>query len=115
MVQTQKHIIIVGGGTSGSVLAARLSESAHMRVTLLEAGPDDSRYDSAILDPARAGDAWQGAVPLVITVMKTRDGAIPILQGRILGGTSAANGLATLRGLPQDYDSWAESGLDGWS
>ena len=114
MVQKPKHVLIIGGGTAGSVLAARLSESAKTHVTLLEAGPDDSCYDSAILDPARAGDAWQGAVPLATTVMKTKNGAIPILQGRIMGGTSAANGLATLRGLPQDYDRWAASGLNGW-
>lgn len=112
--QKLKHIIIVGGGTAGSVLAARLTENSAIHVTLLEAGPDDTTYDSAILDPARAAEAWQGAVPMVITVMKTQNGAIPILQGRVLGGTSAANGLATLRGLPEDYDGWAASGLDGW-
>ncbi len=112
--QNLKHIIIVGGGTAGSVLAARLSESPAIYVTLLEAGPNDTTYDSAILNPARAADAWQGAVPIATTVMKTQSAAIPILQGRILGGTSAANGLATLRGLPEDYDGWAASGLDGW-
>ncbi len=109
-----KRIAIVGGGTSGSVLAARLSESPDINVTLLEAGADDSTYDAAILDPARAADAWQGAVPIVTSAMKTETGAIPILQGRILGGTSAVNGLATLRGLPQDYNSWKAAGLEGW-
>ena len=41
--------------------------------------------------------------------------SIPGLQGRVLGGTSALNGLATLRGLPEDYDGWASAGLDGWA
>jgi choline dehydrogenase len=46
--------------------------------------------------------------------MRSSPNDIPILQGRMLGGTSAANGLATLRGLPKDYDRWAASGLEGW-
>jgi len=114
MGHQDKHIVIVGGGTSGSVLAARLSEVPTLRVTLLEAGPDDDTYGADVLEPARAADAWSGATPIAINVMATQSGAIPMLQGRLIGGTSAVNGLATLRGLPADYDAWAASGLEGW-
>ncbi|WP_299323785.1 GMC family oxidoreductase N-terminal domain-containing protein [Parasphingopyxis sp.] len=112
--QKGRHIVIVGGGTAGSVLAARLSEDDGLWVTLLEAGPDESAYDSSVFDPARAPDAWLGVCPIARTLMHTDNNAIPILQGRMLGGTSAVNGLATLRGLPEDYDGWAASGLEGW-
>jgi choline dehydrogenase len=46
--------------------------------------------------------------------MQNGAGVIPMIQGRLLGGTSAVNGLATLRGLPEDYDGWAAMGLSGW-
>ncbi|MEM9563206.1 MAG: GMC family oxidoreductase N-terminal domain-containing protein [Actinomycetota bacterium] len=114
--KTPRHIVVVGGGTAGSVVASRLSEHDDVQVTLLEAGPDHDAYDASVLEPAQASAAWAGAVPSARTPMALGgDRAIPMFQGRLLGGTSALNGMATLRGLPEDYDGWAASGLDGWA
>ncbi|MEM7342183.1 MAG: GMC family oxidoreductase N-terminal domain-containing protein [Actinomycetota bacterium] len=114
MSRGSKHVVVVGGGTSGSVLAARLSSDPDRSVTLLEAGADHDAYDDAIRQPALAAASWAGIAPMVSTPMAFGDRPIPGLQARILGGTSALNGMATLRGLPPDYDSWAAAGLDGW-
>ena len=111
----ERHVIVVGGGTAGSVMAARLSEDPSLLVTLLEAGADDSSYDEGILDPALAAARWSGSTPpMISTPMAFGSQSIGGMQGRVLGGTSALNGMATLRGLPEDYDGWAARGLDGW-
>ena len=116
MVERRRSVTVIGGGTSGAVMAARLSEDPGLRVLLLEAGPDHDAYDDGVLDPGRAPDSWSGRVPNILrTRMATETGALEAMQARVLGGTSAYNGLATLRGQPADYDAWAAAGLEGWS
>lgn len=114
MKGTDQHIVVVGGGTAGAVLAARLSESPTLQVTLLEAGPDHDAYDETVVTPAEAPTLWQGHPRIEMTLMHTDTSVIPMQQGRLLGGSSAINGLATLRGLPADYDAWHAAGLEGW-
>ncbi len=114
MAGPTRRILVVGGGTAGAVLAARLSEAADLAVMLLEAGPDHDAYDATILDPARAPILGAGQGPIEMTPMATETTPILMQQGRLLGGCSAMNGLATLRGLPADYDAWEAAGLEGW-
>jgi choline dehydrogenase len=107
-------VIIVGDGTSGAVLAARLSEDPGRSVLLLEQGPDDTAYDASVLSPERAGDVWGGTPFAEPFPMRSGGRDVAMVRGRVLGGTSAVNYLATMRGQPSDYDNWAALGLDGW-
>lgn len=79
----------------------------------MEAGGSDT-YGEEILNPARAQDTWSTLANSTFVPMRCAVGDIPMLQGRILGGTSAINYLATVRGQPADYDAWAAAGLRGW-
>jgi choline dehydrogenase-like flavoprotein len=82
------HWLIVGGGTSGCVLAARLSEDPHNHVTLVEAGPEQRRRAASYLDDLAApGAVWDGLV-----ATDGDSGPRPYPQGRGLGGSSAVSG-----------------------
>ncbi len=116
MVQEdQFDYVIVGAGSAGCVLAARLSEDAKIRVALIEAGgPAD---DPAIADPSRwpflAGSAldWNFRTSgQQHTAGRTH--AWP--RGKVIGGTSCLNAMAHVRGHPADFDRWAAAGCVGW-
>ncbi|MER8467337.1 GMC family oxidoreductase N-terminal domain-containing protein, partial [Mesorhizobium sp. M1396] len=110
--------IVVGGGSSGCVMASRLSANGN-RVLLIEAGPDTppNAIPDDILDgsPTRAylNPDYQWPSLEVTTV---RDGRKPTHyeQARVIGGGSSINGQVANRGAPEDYDEWASSGATGW-
>ena len=116
MTHTSDYLVI-GGGTAGCIMAARLSEDPAVRVTLLEAGPEDT--DPWIHIPAGYARLFaSGKYDWKFATEKEPelDGrAIAWPRGRVLGGSGSINGLVFLRGSPHDYDRWAQSGARGWS
>ena len=112
-------IAILGGGSAGCVLAARLSEDPATRVLLLEAGPDlpPDAQPAAIRSPypgrAYFNPAWTWPA-LRVRLSPGSNQPTPYEQARILGGGSSINGLGANRGSPADYDEWAALGATGW-
>ena len=106
--------IIVGAGSTGAVIAARLSETPERQVLLLEAGPD---YPSLEETPEDLRDPWISLVAhdWGFNATATPGHQFPYPRGKVTGGSSAVNNAAATRGLPPDFDRWVELGNSEWS
>jgi choline dehydrogenase len=118
--RTPFDCIVVGGGSAGAIIAARLSEDASRRVLLIEAGPD---YPSVDQLPDKLRRGYVTAADILPSdhdwgfIGRATADAEPmgVPRGKVMGGSSAVNGEIFLRGVAEDFAGWAEQGNPLWS
>ena len=108
--------VILGGGSAGCVMAARLSEDPQRSVTLIEAGPwDRNPWIHIPMGFARLYVTKKYDWNYTTEAERELDGRqLYWPRGRVIGGSGSVNGLVFLRGSPRDYDRWSQSGARGW-
>ena len=121
-----RTVVVVGAGSAGCVVAARLTEDPDTSVVLLEAGPDYPDVHAAPADIRSAfvfagtdhdwGYVSEGVSALADAVnLGSTSAVIPVLRGKVVGGSSAVNGTSAMRATPSDFDRWVAAGNDKWS
>jgi choline dehydrogenase len=122
-----QRVVVVGAGSAGCVVAARLSEDPETSVVLLEAGPDYPDVHAAPID-IRSGFVmggtdhdWgylsepQAAPGAAATPGSEAAGVVPVLRGKVVGGSSSVNGTSIMRSTPTDFAAWVAAGNPAWS
>ena len=117
MAAAEFDYIVVGAGSAGAALAARLGEAADRTTCVIEAGGQDTHPFIHIPSFVAAAIGREATNWRFKTVpqpgMAGRE--IPVPRGRVLGGSGSINGMVYFRGHPTDYDDWADAGATGWS
>lgn len=117
MAEQTFDYIVVGGGSAGCCLAARLSETQNVTVALIEAGPKSGGIKTSmpamVIETVPPNPLNWNYYTAPQPALDNRELYWP--RGRVMGGSSAINGMLYVRGHARDYDEWAQLGCRGWS